>query len=75
MRPVKEGQMDQSADKSLVHFHIRWRREAQLDWECFETRAEATERAALIAQPDEEFSIEEISAKCPLRRAMVVTAR
>ena len=74
MRPVEDAKMHQYQDKSLIHFHIRWRGESKLDWECFETREEATERAASLAQPNEVFAIEEISARCPLRKARVAAA-
>ena len=74
MRPAEDAKMHQPPDNSLVHFHIRWRGEAQLDWQCFESRADATERAVSLAQPDEEFAIEEISARCPLRIARTAAA-
>jgi hypothetical protein len=62
--------MDRQLDKVQTHFHIRWNEKEQLDWECFHTRSEATGRAAEHARPNEEFTVEEVSAKCPLRGAI-----
>ena len=48
------------------HFHILWIGKENLDWECFETLAEALQRGAELALPGESFTIEEVSANCPL---------
>jgi hypothetical protein len=55
-----------AASTPLPHFHIRWLDKEKLDWECFATRDEATERATDLALPGEAFTIEEIHTKCPL---------
>jgi hypothetical protein len=52
------------------HFHIHWEHKETLDWECFHTYREATAGAAELAGPKEVFTIEEVSANCPLRDAL-----
>ena len=61
--------MDRHPDISRTHFHIHWNDKEQLDWECFHTYSDARGRAQDLARPNEEFTIEEVSAKCPLRGA------
>jgi len=59
--------MDRKPDSSQTyHFHIHWSEKERLDWERFDTRAEATRRALELALPGEMFSIQEFSATCPL---------
>jgi hypothetical protein len=60
------SEMISRIDNSL-HFHIRWLDKDNLDWECFATREEASERATDLALPGEAFTIEEIHTKCPLQ--------
>lgn len=60
--------MDGHTDAPGLHFHIHWIRKEELDWECFDTYSEALGRALELARRDEEFTIEEVPAKCPLRR-------
>jgi hypothetical protein len=55
---------DSSAKSPKTHFHIRWSGVAVLDWERFNTRAEATACALELARPREIFSIEESDGKC-----------
>jgi hypothetical protein len=57
-----------------THFHIRWEGSTNLDWECFETQSDALGRAMEIARPEEDFTIEEVSMNCPLRRAHSASA-
>lgn len=47
------------------HFHIRWGVKEQLDWECFETHAEAEGLARELARPGETFTVEEVPEACP----------
>jgi hypothetical protein len=47
------------------HFHIRWSGIGELDWERFDTLAEASARALDLVRPGEKFTIEEYQAKCP----------
>ena len=54
---------------SPSHFHIRWESKETLDRECFRTHFDATSRAVELAGPNEIFTIEEVSADCPLRAA------
>ena len=49
------------------HFHIRWTHKKSLDWECFPTESEASVRAGELAQPGEDFTIEEVLEDCPMR--------
>jgi len=53
------------------HSHIRWHFKNKLDWEYFETSSEALSRASDLAQHDEGFTIEEVSAQCALRKAKI----
>jgi hypothetical protein len=66
--------MERNFDSSQPHFHIHWTDAKRLDWECFDTRADATARALELALPGEIFRIEEISAQCPLRIQRAATA-
>lgn len=50
------------------HFHIRWMGKEDLDWECFATVQEASERARDLTVPGEPFDIEEVHTNCPLRK-------
>ena len=52
-----------------LHFHIQWNTKEGIDWECFGTRDEAMSRALELAHPGEQFTIEEVAANCPMRRA------
>ena len=61
--------MNQSSLYDRPHFHIRWKKKSTLDWECFPSHAEAETRAAELAEPDEVFTIEEVSSECPMRGA------
>jgi hypothetical protein len=56
------------------HYHIHWERKESLDWECFHTYSEAEARAADLAEPDEMFTIEEVSSDCPMRRTKFASA-
>ena len=54
---------------SRPHFHIRWQGKT-LDWECFESREDAEERAASLKRESETFTIEEVNA-CSERAKLV----
>ena len=57
-----------------THFHIRWLGVKRLDWEPFQTREQAEERAKQLARPEETFVIEEhdrYCARCAARTAAV----
>ena len=58
--------MDPFPADSASHFHIRWNK-TTLDWECFNTREEAMERASFLKLAGETFVIEEVHSECPLR--------
>jgi hypothetical protein len=49
-----------------THFHIHWIRKKILDWEPFNSHPEALARAQELAGPNEIFTVEELSAKCPV---------
>lgn len=55
--------MQQGDRQRKVHFHIRW--PEKLDWERFESEAEAAARAEEIVRPDETYSIEPFNGDCP----------
>jgi hypothetical protein len=57
-----------------THFHIHWTTKKILDWEPFRTHADALARAEELAGPSELFSVEEISAKCPVCGAKAASA-
>jgi hypothetical protein len=60
--------------RSSIHYHIHWTSKEELDWECFETREEASTRALELALPGESFKIEVVAEKCPLRRIKLRSA-
>ncbi len=49
-----------------LHFHIRWIAKKNIDWQCFDSLTEALLHAAQLAEPNEGFTIEEVSITCPL---------
>jgi hypothetical protein len=48
-----------------VHYHIRWSGKAALDWECFNTHAEAEASAKQLLLQGETYTIEEYDDACP----------
>jgi hypothetical protein len=46
------------------HYHIRWAQVPLLDWESFNTRAEAEAGAQLLARRTETYTIEEHGEGC-----------
>ena len=46
------------------HYHIRWPRADQLDWESFPTRVEAEARAEELVLPQETYTIEACDESC-----------
>jgi hypothetical protein len=46
------------------HFDIRWSRIVPLNWERFNTRAEAEASANQLLRPDETYGIEEYGEEC-----------
>lgn len=46
------------------HYHIRWSRVVPLNWECFNTSAEAEASADLYVLQGETYSIEEHGKGC-----------
>jgi hypothetical protein len=47
-----------------LHYHIHWTRKT-LDWERFDTSADAEASARKLALPGETFTVEEHSESCP----------
>ena len=58
-------------DNNGSHYHIRWSGKQTLDWERFDTRAEAEASANLLALPGERYSIEENGESCPQCRSLL----
>jgi hypothetical protein len=57
-----------SGNGSIHHYHIRWstnRSVEFLDWEAFESRADAEASAAQLVRADETYTIEERDEDCP----------
>jgi len=54
-----------SDNGSIRHYHIRWSTKEVLDWEAFESRADAEASAAQLVCPDETYTIEERDEDCP----------
>jgi hypothetical protein len=48
----------------LPHYHIRWSGRTALDWECFNTRAEAEASAKQLTRLGETYTIEEHGEAC-----------
>lgn len=53
----------------MTHFHIRWS-DSKLDWEAFQTREDATERAKELARPGETYAIAVFDGTCPRCQSM-----
>ena len=51
-------------DRKTPHYHIRWSNGA-LDWEPFNTRAEAEASARQLMRFGESYTIEEFDGTCP----------
>ena len=56
------------------HFHIHWIKKKILDWEPFNTHADAQARAQELAGSNEIFTVEELSVKCPVCGGKAATA-
>ena len=53
------------------HYHIRWLGKLTLDWERFDTSAQAEKSAKELVRPYESYTIEEHDGACPrCREAM-----
>jgi hypothetical protein len=48
-----------------LHYHIRWSGRTELDWECFDTSADAESNARKLVQMKETYTIEEHDGTCP----------
>jgi hypothetical protein len=57
-----------------THFRIHWIKKKILDWEPFNTHARAQARAQELAGPNEIFTVEELSARCPVCGGKAATA-
>jgi hypothetical protein len=49
----------------MTHYHIRWSGKALLDWERFNTPAEAEASAKQLLRHGETYTIEEHNDACP----------
>lgn len=54
-----------------LHYHIRWSGKRELDWESFDSRAEAEAGARELVRLGETFTIEEHGEGCPRCRPAV----
>jgi hypothetical protein len=63
LKPSKTG------DVTMTHYHIRWSGSAQLDWERFNTPAEAEASAKQLLRHGETYMIEEHNRACSRCRA------
>jgi hypothetical protein len=50
----------------MNHYHIRWIRwaDSKIDWQAFQTKAEAVAVAERLKRLDEDFNIEERDGNC-----------
>lgn len=48
----------------MIHYHIRWTGSEAMDWEPFDTQAEAEERAKKLSRFGETYTIEELGEGC-----------
>lgn len=49
---------------SMTHYHIHWSGKEQLDWEAFDSHADAEISAAQLVRPGETYKIEERDRNC-----------
>jgi hypothetical protein len=58
----------------MVHYHIRWSPNVALDWQAFDTRAEAEVNAKQLVRRGETYTIEEYDGLCSRCRTLRETA-
>jgi hypothetical protein len=51
-------------DSGDLHYHIHWSEKASVDWQRFDTRADAKTSAKQLALPGETYTIEEHDKSC-----------
>lgn len=56
--------MDGPHPPPQLHYHIRWSGKTELDWEGFDTRANAEASAKYLVRPGETYIIEEHGQSC-----------
>lgn len=49
---------------ATLHYHIRWSTKEDLDWQAFDTAAEAESAAANMVQSGETYTVEEVDEIC-----------
>lgn len=49
----------------MAHYHIHWSTKEILDWEAFDSSAEAETSAQQLVRPGETYTIEERAENCP----------
>lgn len=62
-------------DRIHVHYHIHWFGKATLDWESFDTSADAEVSAKKLMQSGETYTIEEHNRDCLRCRVGVIFFR
>jgi len=60
--------------REMTHYHIRWSGNVPLDWQRFDTPAEAVAGAKQLVRFGETYTIEEHDASCSRCRALRVKA-
>jgi hypothetical protein len=56
------------------HYHIKWKENNEIDWEPFTDAIEAGQRAELLAQRGDKFTVEYFRNTCPVCNADVLAA-
>lgn len=59
-------------NRNTLHYHIRWSGKATLDWESFDTSADAEANAKKLIQSGETYTIEEHNRDCSRCRDGVI---
>jgi hypothetical protein len=57
----------------VLHYHIRWSDKTTLNYECFDTRADAEAGAKELVRRGETYTIEEHDGGCPRCQDMLKT--
>lgn len=69
------GKMSGQENPRKMHYHIYWSDKGKLDWEAFDAKREATERALELASPFETFVIKtQDEASCTACKKMQAVA-
>jgi hypothetical protein len=64
-----ECELSELGGVTMTHYHIRWSGNVPLDWECFNTYANAEASAKQLLRQGETYTVEEHDETCPRCRA------